>query len=123
LNEGELLNANQYLRSLSGSTYLLLRDNGDLELYSYGRMLWTSARRQMSVNGTIHQGPFKLMIDPTGNIAVKNGLEMDAWSSNTWLDPMKSGSINGPYQLVVREKQAALINRSGAVLWDTQTAV
>lgn len=125
LMEGEVLEANHRLSNLSGSTQLLLRDDGRLELYVRGQKVF-GTRPTVGVGGgagTLDQGPYTLHISASGNLSVRNGIQMDIWSSNTWLSALNAGEVNGPFQLVVSEGRAVLLNRHGAQLWTTENAL
>lgn len=119
LKQGDVLSSNQRLQSVSGSTIMILRDNGNLELYYNSELIWSSRTTASGGASTMNQNPYKLMIYPNGDMAIKNALNIEVWHTNTWMNAFDAGTENGPYQCIVAEKMIALLNRNGKILWNS----
>lgn len=121
LKQGDILTTNQRLQSVSGSTVMILRDNGNLELYDNAELIWSSRTAIQEGGSTLNQNPYKLMIYPNGDMVIKNALNIEVWHTNTWMDAFDAGTANAPYQCVVGEKMIVLLNRNGKILWSSKT--
>lgn len=121
LKQGDILTTNQRLQSVSGSTVMILRDNGNLELYYNSELIWSSRTAMSEGVSTLNQNPFRLMIYPNGDMVIKNALNVEVWHTNTWMDAFDAGTTNGPYQCVVSEKMISLLNRNGKILWSSNS--
>lgn len=117
LNQGDTLTTNQRLQSPSGSTLLILRDTGDLELYIQGNLKWSSQTNSLGGASTLDQNPYTLMLTPSGELVIRNAINIDVWSTSTGMNVMTGGILNAPYKFIVAEGSVALLNKNGAVLW------
>jgi hypothetical protein len=117
LNQGDTLTTNQRLQSPSGTTVLILRDTGNLELYVQGTLQWSSQTNPNGGASTLDQNPYTLTVTPSGEMVIRNALNIDLWNTNTGMNILDGGMFNAPYKCVVAEGSVALINKNGTILW------
>lgn len=117
LKQDETMNSNEKLTTEDGSTSLVLRDNGELELYHNQILVWTSGSSASEIGGGKDKGPFTLTMHGNGDLVLKNGLGLEVWHSNSWLDALGGGFMKAPFKTVVADGEFYIKNRLNNVIW------
>jgi hypothetical protein len=117
LNQDEFMKSNDRLTSETGTTVLVLRDNGELEIYYNRELVWKSNTNRSEIGGGSDKGPFMLKMHGNGDLVLSNGLGLEVWHSNTWLDTLGAGFINAPYILKVGNGYMYIENKSKQIIW------
>jgi hypothetical protein len=122
IKQDEFMKSNERLTSENGQTVLVLRDNGEIELYYNQELTWKSNTNRSEIGGGSDKGPFTLKMHGNGDLVLSNGLGLEVWHTNTWLETLGAGFINAPYVLKLGQGYFYIENKSRQILWRNNTS-
>lgn len=123
IKQEEFIKSNERISSENGNTVLVLRDNGEIELYYNQELTWKSNTNRSEIGGGSDKGPFMLKMHGNGDLVLTNGMGLEVWHTNTWLETLGAGFINAPYILKLGQGYFYIENKSRQIIWRNNTSV
>lgn len=123
LEQDDFISSNERITSERGSTVLVLRDTGEIELYYNQELVWTSNSSRSEIGGGADKGPFTLRMHGNGDLVLSNGLGMEVWHSNTWMDVFGAGFMNAPFVMTVGDGEFYIQNKSKDIIWKNTSSI